>query len=290
MLSSYICKPDQKLLFTDSLCSLCEEEGERPCLALGVTEQQRNVDEEAELKSTHKMNSINEGKKDGSEIAETMRHTFFEMDDEYNREECAELEMGQCKIEITEENKSKHDDGKVSDVRGDLQLNSSSPVNLVMVCEESGECSVNEELMLCPSKSLPLSQTPLISAPPSQNHLTLTLPSSNPSVLQLEKQPVGQTHGSVPMPMSQSSCLSKRVFESSPSVEPKTFTHSGQLEVTLQQVYTTRRYTRFTSRSVPLNSIHPENSSQPLPCVSNTSLLAPAPKKKTRTSYSTGEC
>ncbi|XP_027031734.1 uncharacterized protein LOC113661586 isoform X2 [Tachysurus fulvidraco] len=283
----------------DSLCPLCEEEGERPCLALGVAEQQRNVDEEAELKSTHKMHSINEGGENGSEMAETMTHRFFEMVDECNPEECAELEMGQCKIEMTEENKSKHD-GKVSDVSGDLdpplqeeksvlQLNSSSPVNLVMVCEESGESSVNEQLMLCPSKSLPLSQTPLISAPSSQNPLTLTLPSSNPSVLQLQKQTVGQTQGSVPMPMSQSSCLSKRVFESSPSVEPKSFTHSGQLEVTLQQVYTTRRYTRFTSRSVPLNSIHPEASSQPLPCVSNTSLLAPAPKKKTRTSYSTDQ-
>ncbi|XP_027031735.1 homeobox protein NOBOX-like isoform X4 [Tachysurus fulvidraco] len=247
----------------DSLCPLCEEEGERPCLALGVAEQQRNVDEEAELKSTHKMHSINEGGENGSEMAETMTHRFFEMVDECNPEECAELEMGQCKIEMTEENKSKHD-GKVSDVSGDLdpplqeeksvlQLNSSSPVNLVM------------------------------------NPLTLTLPSSNPSVLQLQKQTVGQTQGSVPMPMSQSSCLSKRVFESSPSVEPKSFTHSGQLEVTLQQVYTTRRYTRFTSRSVPLNSIHPEASSQPLPCVSNTSLLAPAPKKKTRTSYSTDQ-
>ncbi|KAB5530925.1 hypothetical protein PHYPO_G00134950 [Pangasianodon hypophthalmus] len=279
-----------------SLCPLCEEEGERPCLALGVHEQQRNVDEEAELKRDHKISSIHEEKKEeGSEKAETVTKGFVETDDEYNHEEGAEIEMGE-KVEITEDNKSKHDDGKGNDVSGALvpppqeekcvlRLDSGGPVNLVMVCEESVESGINEELLLCPAKSLTLSQTPLISSPPSQNPLALTLTPSNPSVLQLQTQPVVQTQGSVP----QAPCLSKRVYGSSPSVEPKTITHPGQLEVTLQQVYTTRRYTRFTSRTAPLKSVHPETSSQPLPCVSNTSLLAPAPKKKTRTSYSTDQ-
>ncbi|KAG7317056.1 hypothetical protein KOW79_019354 [Hemibagrus wyckioides] len=193
--------------------------------------------------------------------------------------------MSQSKIEMIEEKKSKHDP-PAQEEKSVLRLNSSSPVNLVMVCEESVEGSVNEEILLCADKSL----TPLISSP-SQNPLPLTLPPSNSSVLQLQKQPVGQNQGLVPMPVQQAPCLTKRAYESSPcgAVDPKTLTHSGQLEVTLQQVYTTRRYTRFTSRAAPLKSVHPETSSQPLPCVSNTSLLAPAPKKKTRTSYSTDQ-
>ncbi|KAK3532335.1 hypothetical protein QTP86_016039 [Hemibagrus guttatus] len=267
----------------DSLCPLCEEE-ERPCLALGVNEHQRNVDEEAELKRDHEITAINEEKKDGIEMAETMPKRFFELNDKYNHEDCEELGMSQSKIEVTKENKSKRDP-PAQEGKSVLRLNSSSPVNLVMVCEESVEGSVNEEILLCPDKSLTLSQTPLISSPPLQDPLPLTLPPSNPSVLQLQKQPVGQNQASV----LQAPCLTKRAYESSPSVEPKTLTHSGQLEVTLQQVYTTRRYTRFTSRAAPLKLVHPETSSQPLPCVSNTTLLAPAPKKKTRTSYSTDQ-
>lgn len=274
-------------MLTDSLCPLCEEEGESPCLSLGVNEQQRFVDEEAELKRDYKTNAINEEKKDGSEMSETMTKRFFELSDEYDHEM---LEMSQSKIEMIEENKSKYDP-PAQEEKSLLRLNSSSPVNLVMVCEESVEGSVNEEILLCADKSLTLSQTPLISSPPSQNPLPLTLPPSNSSVLQLQKQPVDQNQGLVPMPVQQAPFLTKRAYESSPcgTAEPKTLTHSGQLEVTLQQVYTTRRYTRFTSRAAPLKSVHPETSSQPLPCVSNTSLLAPAPKKKTRTSYSTGE-
>ncbi|XP_053469504.1 homeobox protein Hox-D4a-like [Ictalurus furcatus] len=285
-----------------SPCPLCEEECEKHCLALGVNEQQRNVDEEAEQKRDHKISSIDEEKKEaGNEMAERVAKVFVDTDDEYNHEEGAEFEMGESKVEMTEKNKSKCDNGKGNDVSGDLvpppqeqkslqQLDASDPVNLLMVCEESVESSVNEELLLCPAKSLSFSQTSLISSPPpSQNPLPLTLPSSNHSVFQLQTQPVVQTQSSVPMPMPQVSCLTKRAYESSPSVEPKTLTHSGQLEVTLQQVYTTRRYTRFTSRSASLNAIHPETSTQPLPCVSNTSLLVPAPKKKTRTSYSTDQ-
>lgn len=288
-------------MFTGSPCPLCEEECEKHCLALGVNEQQRNIDE-AEQKRDHKIGSIDEEKKEeGTEMAERVAKVFVDTDDEYNHEEGVEFEMGESKVEMTEKNKSKCDNGKGNDVSGDLvpppqeqksvqQLDTSDPVNLLMVCEESVESSVNEELLLCPAKSLSFSQTSLISSPPpSQNPLPLTLPSSNHSVFQLQTQPVVQTQSSVPMPMPQVSCLTKRAYESSPSVEPKTLTHSGQLEVTLQQVYTTRRYTRFTSRSASLNSIHPETSAQPLPCVSNTSLLVPAPKKKTRTSYSTGE-
>ncbi|XP_017309749.1 uncharacterized protein LOC108256949 [Ictalurus punctatus] len=284
-----------------SPCPLCEEECEKHCLALGVNEQQRNIDE-AEQKRDHKIGSIDEEKKEeGTEMAERVAKVFVDTDDEYNHEEGVEFEMGESKVEMTEKNKSKCDNGKGNDVSGDLgpppqeqksvqQLDTSDPVNLLMVCEESVESSVNEELLLCPAKSLSFSQTSLISSPPpSQNPLPLTLPSSNHSVFQLQTQPVVQTQSSVPMPMPQVSCLTKRAYESSPSVEPKTLTHSGQLEVTLQQVYTTRRYTRFTSRSASLNSIHPETSAQPLPCVSNTSLLVPAPKKKTRTSYSTDQ-
>lgn len=246
------------------------------------------MDGEAELKRD-KNGDINEEKK---EKAEMVTKGFGETDEEYNNEGGAEFEMGKSNIEMME-NKSKHDaSGDLvppSQEKSGLQLDSSSPVNLVMVCEDSVENSVNKELLLCPAKSLTLSQTPLISSPPTPNPLHLTLPPRNSSAFQLQTQPVVQTQGSVPTPVPQVPCLTKRAYEGSPSVEPQSLTCSGQPEVTLQQVYTTRRYTRFTSRSMPLKSVHPETSSQPLPCVSNTSLQAPAPKKKTRTSYSTGE-
>lgn len=288
-------------MFTDSLCPLCEEEGERPCLVDGVNEQ-RNV-EDTEQNREHKISSINKGhKEEKSKKIEAMAKGFVEMNDEYNNEKGAGLEIGESENEdeMTEWNKSKHDVGIRDDASGDLvpstqekksilQLDSSSPVNLVMVCEESVQNSVNEELMICPAKSLTLSQNPLTSSPPSQNPLPSTIPPGNPSVLQLQTQPVVQTQGSVSMPVPQAPCLTRLAYESSPAAESQTLTHSGKVEISLQQVYTTRRYTRFTSRSVPLKSVHTENSSQPLPCVSNTSLLAPAPKKKTRTSYSTGE-
>lgn len=310
IVSSHNCKHDQELfglvaklnnepcpLFSGSLCPLCEDECDRPCLALGVHEQQRNMDEEAELKRDQKTSSVNEEKKeDGCEKAETVAKGHVEMAAEYNQEKDPEFQIGESKAEILEGNKNKCDVGIRHDVSSDLvpstqeekrilQMNASSPVNLVMVCEESAENSVNEEHLLCPAQSLTLSQTSLISSPPSHNPLTLTLPPDNPSVLHLQTQPVVQTQGSVP----QAPCLTKRAHESNPSVEPKTLAHSGKVEVTLQQVYTTRRYTRFTSRSAPLKSVHLETTSQPLPCMSDTTLLAPAPKKKTRTSYSTGE-
>lgn len=258
------------------------------------------MDEEAELNGDHKIYYINEEKNEGSEKTEAVAKGFAELNDEYNHKEGAEFEMGENKVKMTQENKSKHDVGIGNNVSGDLvpstqekkcilRLDSSSPVNLMMVCEESVENHVNEELLLCPDKSLSLSQSPLISSPPSQNPLPLTLPPGNTAMFQLQTQPVVQTLGSVPMTVPQAPCLTKCTYKSSPSVESQTLPHSGKLEVTLQQVYTTRRYTRFTSRSVPLKSVHPETNSQPLPCVNNTSLLAPAPKKKTRTSYSTGE-
>lgn len=268
-------------LFTGSLCPLCEEEGERHCLALGIHEPH----EEAELKRDHKTSSTNEEK---SEKAETVTDGFVGMEDEYNLEEDAKFEICESKTEMTMGNKRECDVGITNDVSDDLvpstqekcilQLNSTSPVNLMMVCEESVENRLNEELLLCPAKSLTLSQTHLISSPSSQNPLCLTLPPDNPSVLQLQTQPVPQAP-----------CLTKCGHESSPPVEPSELPHSGKVAVTLQQVYTTRRYTRFTSRSVPLKSVHPETSAQPLPCMSNTTLLVPAPRKKTRTSYSTGE-
>ncbi|TSK31372.1 Homeobox protein NOBOX [Bagarius yarrelli] len=202
---------------------------------------------------------------------------------------------------MTEKNTSKQDDyEKGNDASGDLippqqeekgvvRLDSHSPINLMMVCQESIESSVNEGLFLCPDKASTLSQSPLISSSTSKNPLLLTISPSNPSGLQLQTQQMIQTDDSEPMPVLQAPYLTKPVHESGPSVEPKTLVHSGQLEMSLQQVYTTRRFTRFTSRSVPLKAVHPETSSHLLPCVSNNSLLVPAPKKKTRTSYSTDQ-
>ncbi|XP_072530964.1 uncharacterized protein nobox [Salminus brasiliensis] len=105
----------------------------------------------------------------------------------------------------------------------------------------------------------------------------------------VERSPVVQTQAPAQIPGQDGPCLGSHAYSSSPTAEPKALVPPGQLEVTLRQVYTTRRYTRFTSRPtpvLPLPATRPDTSSQPLPYITSTSILHPAPKKKTRTSYS----
>ncbi|KAL7829601.1 hypothetical protein AOLI_G00304860 [Acnodon oligacanthus] len=297
----------------DGPCPLCEEEGERPYLGLRVSERERKVDkerEEAELKREKIKGdkSVGEKRKENAEKGKAKEAVVEQKQelkvggktDEYDYEyEHGEEETDESIAEKLKVKEDKSDGGKDTEASPPLdgkrapQLDSGCPVNLVMMCEESVERCVSEELMLCPSKTLTLPQLPSLSLPSLSNPLPLTVPPSNPPLLPLQTQPMAQTKQTqAPAQMPGQEALCPGNHNNSPSAEPKTLVPPGQLEVTLRQVYTTRRYTRFTSRPtplLPLPSVCPDNSSQPLPYITSTSLLPPAPKKKTRTSYSSDQ-
>ncbi|XP_007245739.2 uncharacterized protein LOC103034894 [Astyanax mexicanus] len=276
-------------------CPLCEEESERPYLGPRVSERV-----EVDLKGEQNEGDWTErGGIIGKEKAE---ENYYKKENEEIIEENQtddDLKHGEGENVETDEddNKSKESPnniGKGSNLsptlteKSTMQLDSGCPVNLVMVCEESVERSVSEELMLCPSKSLTLPDIPSLSPPPSNDPLPLTVAPSNPHLLPFQTQPMVQTQAPAQMPGPEGQCLG-----SQPYGEPKAhIAPPGQLEVTLRQVYTTRRYTRFTSRPtpvLPLATVRPDAISQPLSYITNTSILHPAPKKKTRTSYSTDQ-
>ncbi|KAL0166343.1 hypothetical protein M9458_038187, partial [Cirrhinus mrigala] len=159
-----------------------------------------------------------------------------------------------------------------------LQMGPDCTIDLVMVCDQSVERCMNEDLLLCPPKSSDVPQQLPIKSPPRP--LSITLPPQNATILPFQPQSLLQTQFPPQAP-----CLGKRPYGSSTDVP------SGQLEVTLRQVYSTRRYTRYASRAAPLislASVGGETSSQGLPSISMDAPLMP-PKKKTRTFYSTGE-
>ncbi|XP_026087494.1 homeobox protein NOBOX-like isoform X1 [Carassius auratus] len=163
-----------------------------------------------------------------------------------------------------------------------LQMGPDCTIDLVMVCDESVERCMNEDLLLCPPKSSDLPQPPPIISPPRP--LSITLPPQNTTVLSFQPQPLLQPHVP-PQAQLEAPCLGKRPYGSSTNVP------TGQLEVTLRQVYSTRRYTRFASKAAPLKplaSVGGQTSSQALPSVSTDAPLMP-PKKKTRTFYSTDQ-
>ncbi|KAK1805110.1 hypothetical protein P4O66_019462, partial [Electrophorus voltai] len=306
------------------LCPLCEEDGDGLYLGLGVTEREREVDEEREETELKREQSkddwikgdelagkgINEeGKQNGKKkekgkegMVEEKQETTVRDDDgdDYGHEgEEVEMDKESKPEEQTEVKKGDGKEGLSSDrvhqpVREGrvLQLDPGCPVNLVMVCEESVERCVSEELMLCPSKSLSLPQNPSLSPHPSQDSLPLTLPPSDPSLHPLQSQPMGQTQEPALIPVSEAPCLGKRMYGSSPSMEPTTLVAPGQLEVTLRQVYTTRCYTRFSGQPAqqqPLPSVPPDSSTQPLAYITSSPLQPAAPKKKIRTSYTTDQ-
>lgn len=281
-------------LFTDGPCPLCEEQD----LELSVRGEDSKYIERVELKREH-----NKGVwfKDNGTISQEIKvegteHLTKKGKNE-TQEEKQELkvivksgyECGHGEVVKTDE-KNKAEKNKGSPLlESNLQLDSGCPVNLVMVCEESVESCLSEEFMLCPSRSLTLPQIPSLTPTPSNSPLSLTVPTSNPSLQ--KTQTMVQSQAPAQTSEQEGPCLENGVYSNSPSAVPKTLAPTGQLEVTLRQVYT-RRYTRFTSRPgslLSLPSAHPDTSSQPLPHITNTSLLPPAPKKKTRTSYSTGE-
>ncbi|XP_017548494.1 homeobox protein NOBOX [Pygocentrus nattereri] len=239
----------------DGPCPLCEEEGERPSLGLRVSERERKVDkerEEAELKREKIKGDKSVGEK------------------------------GNAKEEVVEQKQELKVGGKTDDEHGE---------------EETDEESIAEKLKVKGDKSDGGKDT--YASPPLDGRSAPQLDSGCPVNLvmmceeSVERCPIAQTkqtQATAQMPGPEALCLGNR--NNSPSAEPKTLVPPGQLEVTLRQVYTTRRYTRFTSRPtplLPLPSVCPDSSSQPLPYITSTSLLPPAPKKKTRTSYSSDQ-
>lgn len=219
--------------------------------------------------------------------------TYEMFKDEQDRNE----DLAESSALALEDNETKTDDDhETTDLVGIppleedciLQMGPDCTIDLVMVCEQSVERCMSEELMLCPPKSSNVLQPPIESPP---RPLTITLPSQNPT-LPLTFQPQPPLQAQVPTQTQlEAPCIRKRPYDRSPHVEPQaTMPSTGQVEVRLRHVYTTRRYTRFTSRTaplLPLQSVSGETSTHALPSFSTDAPLMP-PKKKTRTFYSSG--
>lgn len=284
------------VLLTGGSYSLSDDDDDvdRTYLSLGIFKQQNNKQngKESELKRAGNETDFIAKKIKEDEVKEIDLHQRCIETDNHNK--CDVLEMDTSKEELLKVQCGNMID-KTYEVRcgmnpspqkkSMLQLGSSSPLNLTM-CEESAERSLSEEYMQCPFKSLTI--PPVSSTFSSQTSQPFTVTNSIDSVNPLQTQPTVNSEATATMTAPAASCLGKRPYSSSPFTEPKTFVPPGQLEVTLKHVCTTR-YTRFTSRPtplLPLPSVNPETSSLN---VSNTSILPPAPKKKTRTSYSSGK-
>ncbi|XP_030644420.1 homeobox protein NOBOX [Chanos chanos] len=163
-------------------------------------------------------------------------------------------------------------------------------VDMVMVCEQSVEQCLSTGFRLCPPKLPPLPQNLALSPP---------LPPNPPIMppMQTQHLPQNQAPTALPPALAQPAakpgalCLGKRAYGSgSPSVDPQAVPPQGQLEVKLTQVYATRRYTRYTSRPTPLLPLPAVSTDAPLQTIgTDPALQPPAPKKKTRTLYSTDQ-
>lgn len=310
------------VIFTDGPCPLCEEDEQRGYCRYRNTEQEnereKNSDGEVEDKQSQefkrdaqvKLEKIaeenwtvvqepEERKKETKEEENTTEDVKQKnekgTDDEETNKKVDNVETDENynnnERESTlafknDENKTDDDnDAEASDLLMPpledeciLQMGPDCTIDLVMVCDQSVERCINEDLLLCPPKSSDLPQQPPIKSPPRP--LSITLPPQNATILPFQPQSLLQ-----PQVPTQAPCLGKRPYGSSTDVP------TGQLEVTLRQVYSTRRYTRYASRTAPLislASVGGETSSQGLPSISMDAPLMP-PKKKTRTFYSTGE-
>ncbi len=208
-----------------------------------------------------------------------------ETDEKYNKDEQeSTLGFKNSETKTVDDNNAEAGDLLVPPLEDDciLQMGPDCTIDLVMVCDQSVERCMNEDLLLCPPKSSDLPQQPPVKSPPRP--LSITLPPQNATVLSFQPQSLLQPH-LPPQAKMEPPCLGKRPYGS------RTDVPTGQLEVTLQQMYSTRHYTRFGNRVaplIPLASVSGETSSQALPSFSMDVPLMP-PKKKTRTFYSSGE-
>lgn len=298
-------------MFVDGPCFLCEDDEQKGYCRYRNAEKEREINsdaEDVEDKESSEFKSDSELKLEESQTAEpeekkteTKEEEKTE-DTEQKNDKITEEEQNK-KVDIVESDEEdkqesvsglKDDDTKTDGDDEDddeelvppledeciLQMSSDCTIDLVMVCDQSVARCMNEDLLLCPPKTSDFSQQPSIKSPPRP--LSITLPPQNPTAFPFQPQPLLQ-----PQLPPQAPCLSKRPYGSGPAVDPQVM---RPLEVTLRQVYTTRRYTRFASRAalVPLASVGGETSTQVLPSISADVPLMP-PKKKTRTFYSTGE-
>ncbi|XP_043073767.1 uncharacterized protein LOC122323742 isoform X2 [Puntigrus tetrazona] len=208
-----------------------------------------------------------------------------ETDGKYNKDEReSTFDFKNDETKTVDDNDAETSDLLVPSLEDDciLQMGPDCTIDLVMVCDQSVERCMNEDLLLCTSKSSDLPQQTLVKSP--LRPLSITLPPQNATVLPFQPQSLLQPH-LPPQAQLEAPCLGKRPYESRADVP------TGQLEVTLRQVYSTRRYTRFANRVaplIPLASVGGESSSQALPSISMDAPLMP-PKKKTRTFYSTDQ-
>ncbi len=251
---------------------------------VGQEPEDRKLETDEEENKTEDVTQKNEkGTEDNEETNKKVDNV--ETDEKYNKDEQeSTLGFKNDEIKTVDDNNAEASDLLVPLLEDDciLQMGPDCTIDLVMVCDQSVERCMNEDLLLCPPKSSDLPQQPPVKSPPRP--LSITLPPQNATVLPFHPQSLLQPH-LPPQAQLEAPCLGKRPYGS------RTDVPTGQLEVTLRQVYSTRRYTRFASREaplIPLALVGGETSSQALPSISMDAPLMP-PKKKTRTFYSTGE-
>lgn len=311
-------------MFVDGPCPLCEEDEQRGYCRYrnAEKENEREINSDAEevedkessefksdselkLEEITEENQTAEPEERKTETKEEEKTDDTKQKNEKSTEEEEEQNKKVDNVELDEEDKQesmlglKDDETKTDDDDDEeasdllvppleddciLQMGPDCTIDLVMVCDQSVARCMNEDLLLCPPKSSDFSQQPSIKSPPRP--LSITLPPQNPTAFPFQPQPLLQPQ-IPPQVQLEAPCLGKRPYGSSPAVDPQAM---RPLEVTLRQVYTTRRYTRFASRAalMPLASVGGETSTQVLPSISADVPLMP-PKKKTRTFYSTGE-
>ncbi|KAI7798801.1 putative homeobox protein NOBOX, partial [Triplophysa rosa] len=265
----------------------------------GRPEEHWTIDQESEDgKTEDKGGEHDVGPKNTDEHKKEDFVSIYEM---YKSKQDTNEDLPECSAVGLEDNETKtdYDDHMTTDLVGVppleedciLQMGPDCTIDFVMVCEQSVERCMSEE---CPPKSSNLPQPPIESP---HSPLTITLPPPNHPTLPLTFQPQPALQAQVPtQALFEAPCMRKRPYDSSPLVEPQaTVPSTGQVEVRLRNVYTTRRYTRFTSRTAPmlhLQSVSGETSTHTLPSISSDAPLMPPmmpPKKKTRTFYSTDQ-
>lgn len=245
------------------------------------TEEDENKTEDTKQKSTEEKEEEQNKKADNVESDEQCK--------EDEQESMLGLKDDETKTDDEDDDDEEGNDLLVPPLEDDciLQMGPDCTIDLVMVCDPPVARCMNEDLSLCPPKSSDFSQQPPIKSPPRP--LSITLPPQNPTLLPFQPQPLLQPQVP-PQAQLEVPCLGKRPYGSSPAVDPQAMVSTRPLEVTLRQVYTTRRYTRFASRAalMPLASVGGESSTQALPSISADVPLMP-PKKKTRTFYSSDQ-
>ncbi|XP_035385362.1 homeobox protein NOBOX [Electrophorus electricus] len=265
----------------EGLCPLCEEDGDGLYLGLGVTEREREVDEEREETELKREQSKDDWIK-GDELAG--KGINEEGKQNGKKKEKGKEGMVEEKQETTVHDDDDDDDGDDYGHEGEeVEMDKESrPEEQTEVKKGDGKEGLSSDRVHQPVREGRVLQLD----PGCPVNLVMVCEES------VERCPMGQTQEPALIPVSEAPCLGKRMYGSSPSMEPTTLVAPGQLEVTLRQVYTTRCYTRFSGQPAqqqPLPSVPPDSSTQPLAYITSSPLQPAAPKKKIRTSYTTDQ-